>query len=81
MVHTSKRHMILGQGGVAEQYSSTYILNSKTIRDNMVWWVGHQVSTNFTPSLPLLSWTGERKYNERLMDRGKNREITHQVLS
>lgn len=28
---------------------------------------------------PLLSWTGERKYNERLLGWGKDREITQQL--
>ena len=42
---------------------------------------GRQVPTKAALSLPLLNWTGERKYNERLMGRGKDREITHQLLS
>ena len=32
-------------------------------------------------SLPFLSWTGERKYNERFMTRDKDREITQQLPS
>jgi len=28
---------------------------------------------------PLLSWTGERKYNKRLMGPDKDREITQQL--
>jgi len=39
------------------------------------------VPTKAVPSLPLLSWTGERKYNERLVGRDKHREITHQSQS
>jgi len=35
---------------------------------------GSQVSTKATLSLPLLSWTGERKYNERFTGRDKDRE-------
>jgi len=31
-------------------------------------------------SLPLLNWTGEKKYDERLMGCDKG-EITHQLLS
>jgi len=34
-----------------------------------------------TLSLLLLSWTGDEKYNERLVGRDKDREITHQLLS
>jgi len=33
-----------------------------------------QVPTKTTPSLPLLIWTGERKYDERLEGRDKDRE-------
>jgi len=29
---------------------------------------------------PLLSWTGERKYNKRLVGQDKDREITQQLL-
>jgi len=32
------------------------------------------VPTKITLSLPLLSWTGERKYDERLEGRDKDRE-------
>jgi len=32
------------------------------------------VPTKTTPSLPLLSWTGEIKYDERLEGQGKDRE-------
>jgi len=32
------------------------------------------VPTKTTLSLPLLSWTGERKYDERLKGRDKDRE-------
>jgi len=35
---------------------------------------GQQVHTKAALSLPLLSWTGERKYNERLLGRDKGRE-------
>ena len=45
----------------------------------MVWWVdpGWRPSAHQICSVtPLLSWTGERKYNERLMGRDKDREIT-----
>jgi len=28
---------------------------------------------------PLLNWTGERKYNERLVGKDKDREITQQL--
>jgi len=35
---------------------------------------GHQVPTKATLSLPLVSWTGERKYTERLEGRGKDKE-------
>jgi len=42
-----------------------------------------QVPTKTTLSLPLLNWTGERKYDERLVGRDKDRErsLTHQLLS
>jgi len=47
----------------------------------MVFWFGLdkcQVPTKATPSLHLLSWTGERKYDERLKGRDKDQgEITH----
>jgi len=33
-----------------------------------------QVPTKTALSLPLLTWTGERKYDERLEGRDKNRE-------
>jgi len=33
-----------------------------------------QVSTKRTLSLPLLNWTGERKYDERLEGRDKDRQ-------
>jgi len=33
-----------------------------------------QVSTKAALSFPLLSWTGERKYNEKLMGLDKDRE-------
>jgi len=33
-----------------------------------------QVSTKSTLLLPLLSWTGEKKYDERLKGRDKDRE-------
>jgi len=33
-----------------------------------------QVPTKSTLSLPLLSWTGERKYDERLASQDKDRE-------
>jgi len=41
-----------------------------------------QVPTKTALSLPLLSWTGERKYDERLGgSREGQGEITHQLLS
>jgi len=42
-----------------------------------VFWFGlHkcQVPTKTTLSLPVLSWTGKRKYDERLQGRDKDRE-------
>jgi len=42
-----------------------------------VFWFGLdkcQVPTKTALSLPILSWTGERKYDERLKDRDKDRE-------
>jgi len=39
------------------------------------------VPTKAALSLPFLSWTGDRKYNERLMGRDKDREITQQLPS
>jgi len=36
--------------------------------------VGHQVPTKAAPSLHLLSWTGEKKYDERLLGRDKDME-------
>jgi len=38
--------------------------------------VGHQVPTKAALSLPLLNWTGEKKYDERLVGRDKNRETS-----
>ena len=38
-----------------------------------------QVPTKATLSLPLLNWTGEKKYNERLVGRDKDREITSPI--
>jgi len=35
---------------------------------------GCQVPTKAALSFPLLNWTGERKYDKRLMDRDKDRE-------
>jgi len=35
---------------------------------------GYQVPTKVTPSLPLLSWTGEKKYKKRLMGQDEDRE-------
>jgi len=35
-----------------------------------------QVPTKTALSLPLLSWTGERKYDEKLEGRDKDRETT-----
>jgi len=32
-------------------------------------------------ALSLLNWTGEKKYNKRLMGRDKDRGITHQLPS
>jgi len=43
----------------------------------IVYWFGLdkcQVPTKTTLSLPLLSWIGERKYDERLEGRDKDRE-------
>ena len=34
---------------------------------------GHQVPTKAALSLPLLSWTGERKYNKELVGQDKDR--------
>ena len=42
---------------------------------------GRQVPTKAALSLPLLSWTGERKYNERLVGQDKDKEITQQLPS
>jgi len=42
------------------------------------WMMGAHQSCTITP---LLSWTGEGKQNERLVGRGKDREITQQLLS
>jgi len=42
---------------------------------------GCQVPTKADLSLPFLSWTGKRKYHEKLMGREKDREITQQLLS
>jgi len=42
---------------------------------------GCQVPTKATLSLPLLSWTGERKHSERLVGQGEDREITWQLPS
>jgi len=49
-----------------------------------VWWVdlgkllgAHQAAL----SLPLLCWTREQNYNERLVVQDKDREITKQLLS
>jgi len=49
-----------------------------------VWWVdlGWMPGTHqATLSLPLLSWTGERKRNKRLMGQDKDREIAWQLAS
>lgn len=35
-----------------------------------------EVPTKASVSLHFLNWTGQRKYNERLMGQGKDREIT-----
>jgi len=35
-----------------------------------------QVPTKVTLSLPFLSWTGEKKYDERLVGRDEDREIS-----
>ncbi|KAK4814539.1 hypothetical protein QYF61_022258 [Mycteria americana] len=40
---------------------------------------GRQVPTKAALALPVLSWTGERKCNERLVGPDKDREITHQA--
>ena len=47
-----------------------------------VWWgdPGWMPSAHQSRSItPLLNWTGERKYNERLVGRDKDREITQQL--
>jgi len=44
---------------------------------NRLFWLGLdkcQVPTKTALSLPLLSWTGERRYDERLVGRDKDRE-------
>jgi len=43
--------------------------------------VGCQVPTKAALSLLLLSWTRERKYNEKLVGRVKDRDITYQLPS
>jgi len=40
---------------------------------------GFQVPTKAALSLPLLSWSGEIKYNERLVGQNKDRDITQQL--
>ena len=64
-------------------YSNLEItLKGKTL--DLLWWVdpgwmpGAHQSCSITP---LLSWTGERKYNKSLVGRDKDREITQQLLS
>jgi len=37
---------------------------------------GHQVTTKAALSLPLLNWTREKKHNERLVGRDKDRECS-----
>jgi len=39
------------------------------------------MSTKATLSVPLLSWTGEKKYGGRLLGQDQDRGITHQLLS
>jgi len=39
------------------------------------------VPTKTALSLPLLKWTGERKYNEQLEGREKDMEMAQQLLS
>ncbi len=41
----------------------------------------HEVPAKATLLLPFLNWTGERKYNERLMGRDKDRESSQQLPS
>jgi len=50
-------------------------LRSKYVK--VLFWFGldkGQVPTKTTLSLPLLSWTGERRYDERFKGQGKDRE-------
>jgi len=45
--------------------------------DGNLFWFGldkYQMPTKTTLSLPLFSWTGESKYDERLMGQDKDRE-------
>jgi len=47
------------------------------IKDTCLSWFGlgkRQVPTKIALPLPLLSWTGERKYDERLEGRDKERD-------
>ena len=49
-----------------------------------LWWVDlavFQVPTKAALSFPLLSWTGERKYNERLVGRDKDSLIKQKQRS
>jgi len=51
---------------------------------SILWWVntGWMSGAHQSRSITLLlSWTGERKYNERLMGWDKDGEITDQILS
>jgi len=48
------------------------------------WWfslAGHQVPAKAALSLPLLHWTGEKKYDERFVGQDKHRKITQQSPS
>jgi len=52
---------------------------SASIISTMVFWFGLdkcQVSTKTALSLPLLSWMGERKYDERLEGQDKDRDTS-----
>jgi len=65
---------------VISKYAHTVMLvfcNIKSLIIFVLVWFGLdkcQVPTKTTLSLPLLSWTGERKYDERLEGQDKDRE-------
>ena len=47
----------------------------------LLWWLDLGWMPGAALSLPLLSCTGETKYNERLVGQDTDREITQQLLS